>query len=274
MPLCPYCHTVVSEDTRFCPVCRRPLAVTKSQRRYSMSGRGYRIGFVIVLILALVGLVALVSLSVQLNTANNALATVNDQLSASEDSLATKTAELTSTEGQLESTQSQLAEKEKELALYKDTYGSVVESSVQPPFQGADIVSNEAATNPTWAQLLDFLLRDTTDQNVYFPGIYMCGDFARDMYNHAELLGIRAAYVAIELPSGYHALNAFKTTDRGLVFVDCTGLELGEAGPSNRDKIVNVKLGRDYIPRSLFPESGWSSTWEDMGTVLDVQIYW
>ena len=27
MPLCPYCHTVVSEDSRFCPECGRPLAV-------------------------------------------------------------------------------------------------------------------------------------------------------------------------------------------------------------------------------------------------------
>jgi hypothetical protein len=25
MPLCPYCHTVVSQDTRFCPECGRPL---------------------------------------------------------------------------------------------------------------------------------------------------------------------------------------------------------------------------------------------------------
>jgi hypothetical protein len=27
MPLCPYCHTVVGEDNRFCPECGRPLAV-------------------------------------------------------------------------------------------------------------------------------------------------------------------------------------------------------------------------------------------------------
>jgi hypothetical protein len=27
MPLCPYCHTVVSEDHRFCPECGRPLAI-------------------------------------------------------------------------------------------------------------------------------------------------------------------------------------------------------------------------------------------------------
>jgi hypothetical protein len=150
----------------------------------------------------------------------------------------------------------------------------VVSSDVQPPFQDADIVNYGSASNPTWAKLSDFLIRDRTDENAYVPGVYMCGDFARDVHNDAEMSGIRAAYVVVELSSGYHALDAFKTTDRGLVFIDCTGLEVWEAGPSNRDKIVDARLGKSYVPRSLFTESGWSSTWGNMGTILDVQIYW
>jgi hypothetical protein len=148
----------------------------------------------------------------------------------------------------------------------------VVSSGVQPPYQDADIVNRETASNPTWARLLDFLLMDETDEHAYMPGIYMCGDFARDVHNNAERAGIRAAYVAVELPGAYHSLNAFKTTDRGLVFIDCTGIS--QSGPSNCDKTVTVKLGKSYIPRSLFPESGWSATWGNMGTVRDVEIYW
>jgi hypothetical protein len=309
MPVCPNCGKQINEGITFCPYCgerlkrgftheerqkyirelkaytreRRPIEGTFiAKPRYTTDrSKGYRIGFVIMLILALVGLVASVSFYNQLNTTSNTLATTNDQLSTTEDSLATKTAELTSTESRLESTQTQLAEtqtqladKEKELALYQDTYGSVVESDVQPPFQDAHIVNYENARNPTWAQLLDFLLTDTTDQNAYVPDIYMCGAFARDVHNNAERAGIRTAYVAVKFASDYHALNAFKTTDRGLVFIDCTGLEAWESGPSNRDKTVNVKLDRSYIPKSLFPESGWSVTWGNMGTVLDVEIYW
>jgi type II secretory pathway pseudopilin PulG len=275
MPLCINCgKKEVKEGVWFCPDCsgrlekrftreerqkhiQEPRASTRERRpiegafiaklRYGTNhSQRYRIGFVVMLILALVGLVASINLSNQLNT----------------------------TQSQLAAIQSQSADEERELALYKDTYGSVVESGVKPPFQGANIVSYEGATNPTWAQLVDFLLQDTTDQNPYVPGVYVCGDYARDVHNIAEQYGIRAAYVVVELPSGYHALNAFKTTDRGLVFIDCTGLESGEAGPSNRDKIVDVKSGEDYIPSSLFPEPGWSSTWGDMGTILDVQIYW
>jgi len=188
--------------------------------------------------------------------------------------LAQMEAELTTAQQELSSAKLTISSLESELELYKDTWGSVVSSDVQPPYQGADIVNYETASNPTWAQLLDFLRNDRTDEKAYVPGVYMCGDYARDVHNNAEQAGIRAAYVAIELVGADHALNAFKTTDRGLVFIDCTGLLASESGPSNCDKTVDVKLGKRYVPKSLFPESGWSVTWESIGIVHDVQIYW
>jgi len=188
--------------------------------------------------------------------------------------LAQTEAELTTAQQELSSAELTISSLESELELYKDTWGSVVSSDVQPPYQGADIINYETVSNPTWAQLLDFLRNDRTDERAYVPGVYMCGDFARDLHNNAERAGFRAAYVVVELVGADHALNAFKTTDRGLVFIDCTGLEASEPGPSNRDKIVDVRLGEKYTPRSLFPESGWSVTWESIGTVHDVEIYW
>jgi len=188
--------------------------------------------------------------------------------------LAQTEAELTAAQQELSSAELTISSLESELELYKDTYGSVVSSGVKPPFQGADIVNYETASNPTWARLLDFLRNDRTDEKAYVPGVYMCGDYARDVHNNAERAGIRAAYVAIELVGADHALNAFKTTDRGLVFIDCTGLLASESGPSNCDKTVDVKLDKRYVPKSLFPESGWSVTWESMGVVHDVEIYW
>jgi hypothetical protein len=201
------------------------------------------------------------------------MGTLETNLEIANDSLAQTQEDLTSAQQELNSAESTISSLESELELYKDTWGSV-SSDVQPPYQGADIVNYETASDPTWAKLLNFLLTDKTDEKAYVLGVYMCGDFARDVHNNAERAGIRAAYVAVELPDAYHSLDAFKTTDRGLVFIDCTSLEIGEAGPSNRDKTVDVKLGRSYVPKSLFPESGWSVNWESMGTVLDVQIYW
>lgn len=103
----------------------------------------------------------------------------------------------------------------------------------------------------------------------------MCADFAEELHNNAESTGIRAAFVAVELgpcsyfPSiGGHALNAFETTDRGLVFIDCTSSNQGV----NADKIVNVEVGKDYIPISIFPEPGWDDVWFNMGEVLEIEV--
>ena len=113
----------------------------------------------------------------------------------------------------------------------------------------------------------------------------ICADFAERLHNEAEMAGIRCAYVDISL-SGYsdpynnaipsdtgHALNAFETTDRGLVYIDVTGVT-GDYGPSSCDKIVDVQTGKEFIPQSLFPEPGWYSTWDTMGTVTSIFITW
>ena len=199
------------------------------------------------------------SLEMNLETANNTMAETDEDLTLARQELSSYKLTINSLESKLE--------------LYEDTWG-LTASGIQPPFQGADIVNNGTATNPTWAQLSDFLLSDKTDQKDYVPGVYMCDNFARDVHNNAEQAGIRAAYVVVELPNAYHSLNAFQTTDGSLVFIDCTGREASQSSPSNCDKTVNVRLGKSYVPKSLFPECGWPTTWQDMGTILDVEVYW
>ncbi len=137
--------------------------------------------------------------------------------------------------------------------------------------------------NPSWAQLKDFLYEDDTDKMAYVYPTTVCHHFASRLQQNAQAAGWRCAYVVVELEGypdwhGYgipsrtsHALNAFETTDRGLVFIDCTSAP-GFRG--NADKIVDVKVGGQYIPKSIFPEPGWSSTWGNMGTIVDVEIRW
>ena len=90
------------------------------------------------------------------------------------------------------------------------------------------LINNPNATNPTYAELKAFVEEDTTDTNDYLehPRIgYVCADFAEDVHNNAEAAGIRAASVSVDFEEGGegHALNAFDTIDRGLVYIDCTG---------------------------------------------------
>ena len=177
------------------------------------------------------------------------------------------------TQSQLQQADRKLEEVTDELALYKETWGSVVASGVKPPFSNVDITNNSQSVNSSWSRLQAFILADKTDENPYLPDTYVCGEFASDVHDHAEAAGIRCALVALELYDVWHACNAFLTTDRGLVFIDCTGVMSGD-GPSNCDKIATVKPGREYVPVSLFPQPGWMPVWENMGTILDVQIYW
>jgi len=118
-----------------------------------------------------------------------------------------------------------------------------------------ELIDNPAATNPTYAELLAFIKKDQTDKYSYIFGppkvAYTCGDFAEDVHNNAEAAGIRAAWVGIDIYGNTegHALNAFETTDMGLVFIDTTGEGLWRESSSDRDswdKQAYVRIGEAY----------------------------
>ncbi len=154
----------------------------------------------------------------------------------------------------------------------------------QPPYYGAspaepvNLNNNEAARNPTWQELVSFLELDDTDKGAYGFGLQVCADFANELHDNAEKASIKAAWVAIEFEgdSEGHAFNAFETTDRGLIFVDCTGLVPTDTVPltsvdtdgtaykpppsTHKDRIAYVEVGREYgliyFEYALSPEYG------------------
>ena len=98
------------------------------------------------------------------------------------------------------------------------------------------LTENPAATDPTWEQLKAFLEADTTDEIPYVLGSFICGDFAETLHNNAEGLGIRAAYVSVQLnQEPGHALNAFNVGGT-VVFID-----VGSA-----DKVAYIEVGKGY----------------------------
>ena len=86
---------------------------------------------------------------------------------------------------------------------------------------------------------MTFLSQDQTEMHPYIEDVYDCSQFSRDVHNNAEARGIRAAVVQVKFRNEVvsHALNAFLTTDYGLVYVDCTGAP---------DTIARVKTGKEY----------------------------
>ena len=158
-------------------------------------------------------------------------------------------------------------------------YGSHGFRELGGDYRSIELINNTNARNPSWEELMIFVRSDTTDSRPFvetFYWSYVCTDYARDVHNNAEEAGIRAAWVGIDFEEGElgHALNAFHTTDKGLVFVDCTGW----------DTIAYVKIGEElgYIDLdwALSPEYSYYednkdlSVYQPMGVVRDMQIHW
>lgn len=129
----------------------------------------------------------------------------------------------------------------------------VVRGSGEP----VELINNPNATDPTFAELAAFLERDRTDEYSYIVGppknAFVASDFGETVHNNAEAAGIRAAWVAIdiEVKDGKivrHVLNAFKTRDFGLVYIDCTGKGLWDDihNRGRGDKRAFVEIGLPY----------------------------
>lgn len=137
--------------------------------------------------------------------------------------------------------QATLLRTQQQLAVAEETLrGLGITLSGGEHFSGIDLIDNPTATNPTWSQLMAFLAQDQTETFPYIANVYDCTHFAEDVHNNAEAVGIKAAWVGIDFVEGGdgHALNAFLTTDYGLVYVDCV---------SASDKIARVKKGKEYL---------------------------
>jgi hypothetical protein len=145
------------------------------------------------------------------------------------------------------------------------------------PFTGAassslSLDNYPNTTDPTYNQLIQFIMNDKTDTIIYDFGSFVCADYAVMVHNNAEMNGIKAGVVDLSFSdrSDGHALNVFNTTDKGLVFIDCTGTE-DNYGKNNADKIVKLEKGEPYVPKPIFTSRMY---YEDIGIVKDYDIYW
>ncbi|GEM_PF-436911 len=134
-----------------------------------------------------------------------------------------------------------------------------------------ELTNNIAAEDPSWKVLRSFLRQDQTDREIYDDDLFVCGDFAEMLHNNAEEAGVRTAYVVIffEDEEVGHTCNLFNTTDRGLVYIDCTGSKTADV---NADKEVQLTEGKQYSPFAVFPVFGGS--WGDMGIVEEFWVVW
>jgi len=228
----------------------------------------------------------------QLTAKTNELNSTKVELDSTRTELSSTKSELSSTAGQLASSQqtvtnlqATLSQTQQKLTVAQSTLsglGITLYNSAE--CTDAQLVDNPGATDPTYVQLLNFLAQDTTENHPYIINAYDCSQFSRDLHNWAEAAGIRCAEVQVWFTNSWsgHALNAFLTTDYGLVYVDCT-----EAP----DRFARVKAYKVYrsldvqsVPASVLRTDTWWDTLNsyyyiasDFGSqaiVDEILIYW
>jgi len=111
--------------------------------------------------------------------------------------------------------------------------------------------------DPTYQEVLSFIVFDQTDKNQYDEETYTCVNFAADFKNNAFHVGYRCGYVIIEFPDhAGHAIVCFNTTDKGLVFIE-----------PQHDEIARLIIGEHYFDRAKY-----EITYDDI--VVRFMIVW
>jgi len=120
--------------------------------------------------------------------------------------------------------------------------GYMVDSAGQPII----VPLSHGVHNPTFLEVYTFAKTNTLSDLSYEPGKYMCTEYALETRKEALAIGLKCAIVNIQFSQGIgHAMTAFQTTDKGLVFLDLTG-GTGEHQPGNYNTIGYVQVGKPY----------------------------
>jgi len=120
--------------------------------------------------------------------------------------------------------------------------------------------------DPTYEEVITFLRQDKTDKNKYIEdtyGVYVCSHFARDVGNNAEEAGLRTAFVELRYLEGGHAIIAFDTIDKGLVYFE-----------PMTDERVRPDIGKRYY-LCIEPKPGYyyvKPLFDD--TIMDILVIW
>jgi len=209
------------------------------------SHRRFRVIFVILAIAAIASIVATVWVFNELDRARNSLLLADDDLEAIQ-------AQLTNVEIALNASQ-KLAES------LEDTL-----SNLQTNYNRLTTGYGYVLRDPDYQEMKDFLEQDETSEQEYLRNEYICVDFAANVKANAAEEGLRCAYVVIEyLGTNGHAIVAFDTTDRGLIYIE-----------PQFDWDVELEVGRRYYECVVPPPGQYMVEPEYDDTIARIVVIW
>ncbi|MBN1860417.1 MAG: hypothetical protein JW840_03030, partial [Candidatus Thermoplasmatota archaeon] len=120
-------------------------------------------------------------------------------------------------------------------------------------------------SKPTYSEVLIFLIKDKTDQNQYSSD-YTCTYFSKDVCNNAVQQGIRCGFVEItfiDSDSSGHAIVAFDTSDKGVVYFE-----------PQHDARIYLEIGKRFY-QCLEKQAGYywiAPSYDD--TIKEIICFW
>jgi len=75
---------------------------------------------------------------------------------------------------------------------------SVIAQTREPYTYSSEIYNASKASPASEQEVLDFLVQDTTDKNLWREGVYECGHFSADLWWNAYMQGLEACLVWVK----------------------------------------------------------------------------
>jgi hypothetical protein len=219
----------------------------------------------------------LTSTQADLASSQASLANTETELVKTQGDLADSASALSATQNDLQSTNQQLADKSSQLVKAQADYATAVKTldaqkesysklqsnlnNLQTSYNSMTASYGYILRDPTYQEVRTFIAADNTDAKTYVNDTYVCEDFAFDVKTHAMQQKIRCAYVSIRFPDSAHAIVAFNTTDRGIIYIE-----------PQSDEEVNLQVGKHYWTQCVITTIQYITAYDD--TINRFNVIW
>lgn len=103
----------------------------------------------------------------------------------------------------------------------KDSYSNGYLSGKSTGYKvGQDSILSEMPKDVSYAEVVEFVAKDKTNEHEYDKVVFNCEDFSRIVRENANKAGIRCGYVELTLIGGSHAVNVFNVTNGYSVYLE------------------------------------------------------
>jgi hypothetical protein len=188
----------------------------------------------------------LVITQTNLTSTQNDLKDTQNTLTSTQSDLQSTKDTLTTTQNTLETTQDTLTSARTDLKnsiirlgrsqVQIDDYSQQL-ADIQLQFDNLSKGYSSVTNNVSYKAVMTFIAKDRTDTNTYDTIKYNCFNYSADVISNAINQHIRCGFVYIMFkePHSAHAIIAFSTTDRGIIYIE-----------PQTDNVVNPQVGKHY----------------------------